>query len=88
MRLLIVDEIGDLPMSRGQANRFFQLVAQRYERGSMILSSNLTFGNWDTTVACDSVLTAAILDRILHHSMVISINGVDPICSCPWTTTR
>jgi len=54
----------------------------------MILSSNLTFGSWDTTVAGDSVLTAAILDRILHHSMVISINGEHPICSCPWTTTR
>ena len=47
-RLLIIDEIGYLPMSREQANLFFQVVAQRYERGSMILTSNLTFGSWDS----------------------------------------
>jgi DNA replication protein DnaC len=67
-RLLIVDEIGYLPMTREQANLFFQVVAYRYERGSMILTSNLTFGSWDTAFAGDSVLTAAMLDRILHHS--------------------
>jgi IstB-like ATP binding protein len=50
-RLLIVDEIGYLPMSREQANLFFQVVAQRYERGSMILTSNLTFGSWDSAFA-------------------------------------
>src|SRR5271155_5547950 len=64
-----------LPMSREQANLFFQVVAQRYERGSMILTSNLTFGSWDSAFAGDSVLTAAMLDRILHHSIIVSING-------------
>ena len=73
-KLLIIDEIGYLPMSREQANLFFQVVAQRYERGSMILTSNLTFG-WDSAFAGDSVLTAAMLDRILHHSIIVSING-------------
>jgi DNA replication protein DnaC len=74
-RLLIIDEIGYLPMSREQANLFFQVVAQRYERGSMILTSNLTFGSWDSAFAGDGVLTVAMLDRILHHSIIVSING-------------
>jgi DNA replication protein DnaC len=54
---------------------FFQIVEQRYERGAMILTSNLTFGSWDSAFAGDSVLTAAMLDRILHHSIIVSING-------------
>ena len=74
-KLLIIDEIGYLPMSREQANLFFQIVALRYERGSMILTSNLTFRSWDSAFAGDSVLTAAMLDRILHHSIIVSING-------------
>src|SRR5712671_6033877 len=74
-KLLIIDEIGYLPMSREQANLFFQVVAQRYERGSMILTSNLTFGSWDSAFAGDGVLTVAMLDRILHHSIIISIIG-------------
>jgi DNA replication protein DnaC len=74
-RLLIVDEIGYLPMSREQANLFFQVVAQRYERGSMILTSNLTFGSWDSAFGGDSVLTVAMLDRILHHSTIVNMNG-------------
>jgi DNA replication protein DnaC len=74
-KLLIIDDIGYLPMNREHANLFFQVVAQRYERGSMILTSNLTFGSWDTAFAGDTVLTAAMLDRILHHSIIVSING-------------
>src|SRR4029077_7860750 len=74
-KLLILDEIGYLPMSREQANLFFQVVARRYERGSLILTSNLTFGSWDSVFAGDSVLTAAMLDRVLHHSTIVSING-------------
>ena len=63
-RLLIIDEIGYLPMSREQANLFFQVVAQGYECGSMILTSNLRFGSWDSAFASDGVLTAAMLDLI------------------------
>jgi len=74
-RLLIIDEIGYLAMSREQANLFFQVMAQRYERGSMILTSNLTFGSWDSAFAGDGVLTVAMFDRILHHSIIVSING-------------
>ena len=62
-------------MSREQADLFFQVVAQRYERGSMILTSNLTFGSWDSAFVGDGVLTVAMLDRILHHSIIVSING-------------
>jgi DNA replication protein DnaC len=74
-RLLIVDEIGYLPMGREQANLFFQVVAKRYERGAMVLTSNLTFGSWDQAFAGEAVLTAAMLDRLLHHATVVQIGG-------------
>ena len=74
-KVLIIDETRYLPMSREQANLFFQIVAQRYERGSMILTSNLTFASWDSAFAGDTVLTAAMLDRVLHHSTIVSISG-------------
>lgn len=74
-KLLIIDEIGYLPLAREQANLFFQVVAKRYEKGAIILTSNLTFGSWDQAFAGDPVLTAAMLDRLLHHSTVISIQG-------------
>jgi len=64
-----------LPLSREQANRFFQIVERRYERGAMILTSNLTFGSWDSAFAGDSVLTAAMLDRVLHQSTIVNTNG-------------
>ena len=56
-KLLIIDEIGYLPFGREQANLFFQVVARRYERGSLILTSNLAFGSWDQAFAGDTVLT-------------------------------
>ena len=62
-------------MAREQANLFFQVVSKRYEKGAMILTSNLTFGSWDQAFAGDPVLTAAMLDRLLHHSTVVSIQG-------------
>ena len=73
--LLIIDEIGYLPMNREQANLFFQVVVKRYEKGSVILTSNLSFGQWDETFAGNTALTSAMLDRILHHSHVIQIKG-------------
>lgn len=74
-RLLIIDDISYLPMGRKQANLFFQVVTKRYERGAMILTSNLTFGSWDQAFAGDTVLTAAMLDRLLHHATVVQISG-------------
>ncbi len=73
--VLIIDEMGHLPMSRDQANLFFQVIAKRYEKGSMILTSNLSFEQRDETFAGNTALTAAMLDRILHHSHVIQIKG-------------
>ena len=70
--------LGYLPMSREQANLFFRIVARRCERGAMILTSNLTFGSWDSAFAGDSVLTAAMLDRVVHHSIIVSINQRKP----------
>ena len=62
-KLLIIDEMGYLPFGREQADLFFQVVARRYERGSLILTSNLAFGSWDQAFAADAVLTAAMLDQ-------------------------
>ena len=73
--LLIVDEIGYLPLDRGEANLLFQVVAKRYEKGSIILTSNKSYGAWGELVAGDNVLAAAILDRLLHHSTTINIKG-------------
>ena len=74
-RLLIIDEIGYLPFGRDEANLFFQVVAKRYEKGSMILTSNLPFPQWATAFADDTTLTAAMLDRLLHHAHIVSMSG-------------
>ena len=73
--ILIIDEVGYLPLQRNQANLFFQVIAKRYEHGSIILTSNLSFGQWDDTFAGNSALTAAMLDRLLHHAHVVQIKG-------------
>ena len=74
-RLLIIDKIGYLPMRREQANRFFQVIAAPYEKGRLIVTSNLSFGQWDATFAQDATLTAALLDRLLHHAQIVPIAG-------------
>ena len=73
--LLIIDEVGYLPLQGNQANLFFQVIAKRYEHGSIILTSNLSFGEWDSTFASNSALTAAMLDRLLHHAHIVQIKG-------------
>jgi DNA replication protein DnaC len=72
--LLIVDEIGYLPISTGGANLFFQLVNARYEKGAMILTSNRGFAEWGEVFG-DPVVATALLDRLLHHAVVIQIEG-------------
>ncbi|WP_160328077.1 ATP-binding protein, partial [Xanthomonas phaseoli] len=57
------------------AKLFVQVVAKRYEKGAMVLTSNLPFGQWDQAFAGDTTLTAALLDRLLHHANVIQIKG-------------
>ena len=66
-QLLICDEIGYLPIDRQGANLFFQLVSRRYERGSIIITSNQSLGAWGEVFG-DTVIASAILDRLLHHS--------------------
>ena len=73
-QLLIVDEIGYLPVVPGGGNLFFQLVNARYERGAMILTSNRGFAEWGEVFA-HPVVAAALLDRLLHHAVVIQIEG-------------
>lgn len=73
-KLLIVDEIGYLPLEKDAAHLFFQLVARRYERGSVLLTSNRSVGEWGDVFG-DSVVATAILDRLLHHSHVLTIRG-------------
>ncbi len=74
-KLLVVDEIGYLPFGREEANLFFNVVAKRYERGSMVLTSNLPFTQWASAFADDQTLTAAMLDRLLHHAHIVQIAG-------------
>ena len=72
--LLVLDEIGYLTLTSEQAKHFFALVTGRYERGALILTSNLAFGQWGSLLG-DDVLATALLDRLLHHAEVIAING-------------
>jgi DNA replication protein DnaC len=72
--LLVVDELGYLPMDGRRANLFFQLVAARYTHGSLIVTSNVPFDGWGKLLG-DDVLAAAILDRLLHQSEIFAING-------------
>jgi DNA replication protein DnaC len=73
-QLLVVDEIGYLPVIPGGGNLFFQLVNARYERGAMILTSNRGFAEWGEVFG-DPVMATALLDRLLHHSVVVHIEG-------------
>ena len=72
--LLIIDEIGYLPVDKQGANLLFQLIAKRYEKRSTIITTNMTFSKWGE-VFSDNTLANAILDRLLHHSHVINITG-------------
>jgi DNA replication protein DnaC len=73
-KLLIVDEIGYLPFEANAAHLFFQLVSRRYERGSLLITSNRSVGEWGSVFG-DAVVATAILDRLLDHSSVITIRG-------------
>lgn len=73
-KLLIVDELGYLPFEPNAAHLFFQLVSRRYERGSLLVTSNRSVGEWGTVFG-DPVVATAILDRLLHHSHVVTIRG-------------
>jgi len=73
-KVLVLDEIGYLPLDRSDANLLFRLVSERYETGSIILTSNKSYGDWASFLG-DHVLASAILDRLLHHSVTVNIRG-------------
>lgn len=73
-RLLIIDELGYLPIDKQGANMLFQIVSQRYERGSIILTCNRAFKDWGH-IFHDNTIASAVIDRLIHHSEVIKIIG-------------
>ncbi|MAO40545.1 MAG: AAA family ATPase [Pseudohongiella sp.] len=73
-RVLVLDEIGYLPMNREEASLFFRLINRRYEKASIILTSNKSFSDWGEVFG-DHVIATAILDRLLHHSTTLNIKG-------------
>ncbi|MEK7279552.1 MAG: IS21-like element helper ATPase IstB [Nitrospirota bacterium] len=74
LNLLIIDELGYMPVTKEQANLLFQLISMRYEKGSIILTSNHSFEDWGQ-VFQDNVVAAAIIDRLVHHAKIFYING-------------
>ena len=73
-RLLIIDEVGYLPFDADTANLFFQLIAHRYEQGSIPVTSNMPFGRWGEIFA-DDIVAAAMIDRLVHHAEVLTLGG-------------
>ena len=73
--LLIIDELGYLPIDKHGADLLFQIISQRYERGSIVLTTNKVYKHWPSMFNNDSTLTSAILDRVLHHAETIIIEG-------------
>ena len=72
--LLIIDEIGYTPIERKEANLFFNLISELYEKSSIIITSNKSFGSWSEMMG-DEVMTVALLDRLLHHAKVFNMDG-------------
>ena len=73
--LLILDEVGYLPIDQRGADLLFQVISQRYERGSIVITSNKTFKQWPSIFNGDSTITSAVLDRLLHHAETVIIEG-------------
>lgn len=73
--LLVVDEVGYIPFEPEAANLFFQLVSSRYERASLIVTSNKAFGRWGEVFGGDDVVAAAMIDRLVHHAEVVALKG-------------
>jgi DNA replication protein DnaC len=73
--LLLIDELGYLPLDKRGAELLFQVMAKRYERGSMLLTTNIAFKDWPQIFAGDAALTTALLDRLLHHAQAVAIEG-------------
>ena len=74
-RVLVLDELGYLPIDQHGADLLFQVISQRYERGSIILTTNKPFKQWPSIFNNDSTITSAVLDRLLHHAETVVIEG-------------
>ena len=74
VKLLIIDELGFVPLSKTGAELLFELISQRYERGSTLITSNLPFDEWTETFGTER-LTGALLDRLTHHVNILEMNG-------------
>ena len=74
-RVLVLDELGYLPIDQHGADLLFQVISQRYERGSIILTTNKPFKLWPSIFNNDSTITSAVLDRLLHHAETVVIEG-------------
>ena len=75
--VLILDEIGFLPLEAGQASLLFEVISRRYERGSIILTCNKSYAEWAEIFSGDEVIATAMLDRLLHHATTITIKGAE-----------
>lgn len=73
--LIVLDELGYLPIDKNGADLFFQIISRRYERGSIIITTNRVFKDWGKIFNNDSTLTSALLDRLLHHTEAVVIEG-------------
>jgi DNA replication protein DnaC len=73
--LLVIDELGYLPIDKFGADTLFQVISQRYERGSTVITSNRAFKQWPEIFNNDSTLTSALLDQLLHHAETVVIEG-------------
>jgi DNA replication protein DnaC len=73
-KLLIIDELGFVPLSKTGAELLFELLSQRYERGATLITSNLSFDEWTETFGSER-LTGALLDRLTHHVPILEMNG-------------
>ncbi len=74
-RLLIIDELGYLPLDKRGAELLFQVISKRYEHGSIVITTNIAFKDWPRIFAGDATMTSALLDRLLHHAQTVPIEG-------------
>ena len=75
MDLVILDELGYLPIDKSAADLLFQVISQRYEQGSILLTTNQPYKHWPKIFNNDSTLTSAVLDRLLHHAETVIVEG-------------
>ena len=88
-RLLILDELGYLPIDKTGADLLFQIISQRYERGSIAITTNRVFKHWPEIFNHDATLTSAVLDRLLHHAETVTTGGTQSCClALAWCSTR